>query len=97
MVIISYRKIREYGKIDKRSLEALDTWYNIVEKANWSNFNEVRRTFNSVDAVGNDLYVFNVRGNNIRVIVRILFNIRTVFVKFIGNHKEYYKLKIDEL
>jgi mRNA interferase HigB len=89
--------IREYCKTDKQSLEALDTWYRIIQKSNWANFNEVRRIFNSVDAVGNDLYVFNIRGNHVRVIVRILFEVRTVYVKFIGSHKEYDKVRIDQL
>ncbi|WP_026632387.1 type II toxin-antitoxin system HigB family toxin [Dyadobacter alkalitolerans] len=97
MVVISYKMIRLYGKVDKKSLEALDTWYQIVERSNWSNFNELRRMFNSVDAVGYDLYVFNIKGNHVRVIVRILFSVRTVYIKFIGNHKEYDKVRIDQL
>jgi len=97
MVVISYKMIRLYGKVDKKSLEALDTWYRIVERSNWSNFNEVRQMFNSVDAVGNDLYVFNIKGNHVRIIVRILFSVRTVYIKFIGNHKEYDKVRIDQL
>lgn len=48
--------------------------------------------FNSVDYVGNDRYVFNIRGNNYRLVAMIFFNKRTVFVRFIGTHAEYDKI-----
>jgi len=53
----------------------------------------MKNTFNSVDAVGNDRYVFNIRGNNYRLIALIIFKVRTVFILFIGTHKEYDKVK----
>jgi len=57
----------------------------------------MRQIFNSVDAVGNDLYVFNIKGNNYRLIVRIIFRVRTIYIKFIGTHKEYDKVNLDDL
>lgn len=55
-------------------------------------FNEMKAIFNSVDAVGNDRFVFNIRGNNYRLVAMIFFDIRTVFIRFIGLHKEYDKI-----
>lgn len=48
--------------------------------------------FNSVDAVGNDRFVFNIRANSYRIIVMIFFDIRTVYIRFVGTHKEYDKI-----
>jgi mRNA interferase HigB len=45
-----------------------------------------------MDAVGNDRYVFNIKGNNYRLIVLIIFKVRTVFILFIGTHNEYDKI-----
>ena len=53
--------------------------------------------FGSVDFVGNDLYVFNIKGNQYRLIVRIKFKIRTIYIRFIGTHKEYDRVKLDDL
>jgi mRNA interferase HigB len=53
--------------------------------------------FGYVDAVGNDLYVFNIKGNEYRLIARIIFRVRTVYIKFIGTHKEYDKVNLDDL
>jgi mRNA interferase HigB len=53
--------------------------------------------FGSVDAVGDNLYIFNIRGGNYRLIVRIIFKVRTIYIKFIGTHKDYNKIKLNEL
>lgn len=57
----------------------------------------MRKTFGSADAVGNDLYVFNIKGNHYRLIARIIFKVRTVYIKFIGTHAEYDKVDISQL
>lgn len=97
MVVISYRTIREYTDDHKDVEDQLNNWYTIAEKSDWANFNEMRLMFNSVDAVGNGLYVFNIKGNDYRLIVRIIFRVRTIYIKFIGTHKEYDKVNLDDL
>jgi mRNA interferase HigB len=97
VVVISYRTIREYADSHKDVGDQLNNWYIIAEKSDWANFHEVRKMFNSVDAVGNDLYVFNIKGNDYRLIVRIIFRVRTIYIKFVGTHKEYDKVNLDDL
>ena len=53
-----------------------------------------KKTFNSVDNVGNQHYVFNIRGNNYRLVVVIKFTIKTVLIRFIGTHADYDKLDV---
>ena len=71
----------------------LISWYNEVKKSDWANFSELKLSFNSADAVGNDRYVFNIKGNKYRIIALIIFKVRTVFILFIGTHKEYDKIE----
>ena len=97
MVVISYRTIREYTDNNEDVEDQLNNWYTITEKSDWANFNEMRQIFNSVDSVGNDLYVFNIKGNDYRLIVRIIFRVRTIYIKFIGTHKEYDKVNLEDL
>jgi len=89
MVVISKASLRDFSDLYPDSEIPLEKWYETVRKADWKNFNEMRNTFNSVDAVGSDRYVFNIKGNNYRLIALIIFSIRTVFIVFIGTHKEY--------
>jgi mRNA interferase HigB len=97
VVVISYRTIREFIEEYVDAEDSLNNWYVFTEKADWANFNELRCDFGSADAVGNDLYVFNIRGNRYRLVVRIIFKVRTVFIKFVGTHEAYDRLDFGKL
>jgi mRNA interferase HigB len=97
MIIFSSNTIREFNELHPDAADALNNWRRIVSKTSFSNFAQVRSFFNSVDAVGNDLYVFNIRGNRYRLIALMHFNVRTVYIRFIGTHKQYDKLDVKSL
>ncbi len=92
MVIISKAIIRDFYKKYPDSEIALLRWYEDTKASSWKSFMEVKKTFNSVDFVGNDRYVFDIKGNHYRLIAIIIFKVRTVFIQFIGTHKEYDNL-----
>ncbi|AYQ34673.1 MULTISPECIES: type II toxin-antitoxin system HigB family toxin [Runella] len=92
MVIISKTIIREFGLKHADANDALNDWFATVSEANWSNFTDIKQTFNSVDYVGNERFVFNIKGNRYRLVTMIFLDIRTVFIRFIGTHAEYDKI-----
>jgi mRNA interferase HigB len=97
MVIISHKAIREFAAAQPQLLSPLERWYDITLKADWRGFNDIKKQFNSVDAIGDGLFVFNIKGNDCRLIARIIFRTRTVFIRFVGTHKEYDLLDIKQL
>lgn len=92
MVIISKTILKEFGLAHSDAIDALNTWYLITKEQDWGNLAELKNTFNSVDYVGNDRYVFNIKGNRYRLIAMIFFDIRTMYIRFIGTHAEYDKI-----
>ncbi len=92
MVVITKTAITYFGKNHASAADALNDWYNITLKANWQNLADIKRTFNSVDYVGNERFVFNIKRNRYRIVAMIFFDIRTVFIRFIGTHAEYDKI-----
>lgn len=92
MVIISKAILVEFGIKHADAIDPLNKWYEETRKADWKSFSEMKNTFNSVDSVGNDRYVFNIKGNDYRMVVMLFFDVRTVFIRFIGTHKEYTKI-----
>lgn len=92
MVVISYGVLRDFIEIHADAKDALNNWYRISQSADWSNYHEMKTMFNSVDAVGNDRYVFNIRGNTYRLVAMIFFDIRTVYIRFVGTHSAYDKI-----
>ena len=97
MVVIAKTTINEFCAQYSNSQNALLEWYKKTKQADWKDFNELKETFATADYVGNDLYVFNIKGNNYRLIARIFFGIRTVFIRFIGTHKQYEKVDLKDL
>lgn len=89
MVIIAKRTLVRFAREHPAALVAMMEWYDEVSQAKWANPTDVRNTFNSVDYVGNDRFVFNIRGNHYRLIAAVLFGIRTVYIKFVGTHAQY--------
>jgi len=94
MRVVSHRKLKEFyetiGREDARV--ALERWYDIVENALWNNFSDIKADFSSVDSVGNQRYVFDIRGNKYRLVVVIKFVMGYVFIRFVGTHEEYDKI-----
>ena len=93
MRIIAHRTILKYGKQYPDAKIALESWYKTAKAAKWENFQDIKNVFNSVDYVGNQCYVFNIKGNNYRLIVKILFVQQIIYIRFIGTHKEYDKIE----
>ena len=98
MHIISFRKLREYFEKETNAKVAMQDWYKKAKKSDWDNFSDLKNTFNSTDSVGNNRYVFNVKGNHYRIIAIIRFDMRRIFIRWVGNHSNYNKIKnIDAL
>ncbi len=98
MRVISFAKIKAYFTKHANARVSLQEWNQKTKKADWEDFTDIKKTFNSVDNVGNDRYVFNLGGNNYRLVALIIFKMKKVFVRWIGTHAEYDKLKdIDKL
>ncbi len=89
MVIIAWNRISAFCKQHPKASEPLLRWYLIALKADWSTAHELVSDFGFVDSLGNDRFVFNIKGNDFRLIAMIHFNRRTVYIRFIGTHREY--------
>lgn len=68
---------------------ALEDWYEKTEDADWDDYSQLKQTFNSADSVGNRRVVFNIKGNQYRLVAIVLYKIKMVYVRFIGTHDEY--------
>jgi|SRR5690606_25625918 len=93
MRIVTYKRIKEFSEKHADAENLLNYWYHTVVSKEWNNFNDVKLTFNSVDYVGNHRFVFNIKGNAYRLVAIISFNSQKVYIRFIGTHSEYDKIK----
>jgi mRNA interferase HigB len=88
--VISRKALREYGGRHLDAAEALDAWYRRARNATWRNIFEVRVDYPHADAVGR-CTVFNIAGNKYRLIVKIEYAAKAIYVKHVLTHSEYNK------
>lgn len=90
MHIITKRRITEAKLRHPDCDSALDGWYKVMKDNEFKSFAELKVAFNSVDKV-EQLFVFNVGGNKLRLIASIHFNRKKVYIRHILTHKTYDK------
>lgn len=78
----------------KQSLEA---WYYEAKHAKWGSPAEIKTHYRSASILKNNRVVFNIAGNKYRLIVRINYDSKTVFIRFVGTHQEYDKIDAEEV
>ena len=67
-------------------------WYATVSNAGWKTLAEVKMTFNSADYVSGGKVIFDIGGNNYRLVVRVSYTFKQILVKFVGTHGDYDKI-----
>jgi len=93
--IIAEGTIRQWASEQARAASSLRQWVKVVRPVRWRSFAELRRTFPSADLVrvqsGRNVVVFNVGGNDFRLVCAVHFNTEMVFALRFMSHAEYSK------
>jgi mRNA interferase HigB len=75
----------------------LDAWYAEVEKARWKNPAELKAQFGSASIVSGERVVFNIKGNDYRLVVAINYHYQILLIIWLGTHKEYDKIDVTKV
>ena len=90
MNVIGKRGLFERAAKFADAKSALQVWFDTAVEAEWRNIEDVRKSFPATDMTG-DLAIFYIRGNNYRLIVRMVFRYKRIYVKEFLTHAEYDK------
>ncbi len=83
------------GREDYRAVKgALDAWFHEVGQAEWRKPANVKEHYRRASIVGADRVVFNIKGNDYRLVTAIDYRRGIVFVKWVGSHREYDKIDV---
>lgn len=103
MRIIARRTLRQFvdslaGQKDQPAVKAaLDAWFDEVSKANWKSSADVKRLYATASIVSAERIVFNIKGNDYRLVVAVDFEKAIVWIKWIGTHKAYDRIDVTEV
>jgi len=89
MRIVSRKKVVDYYTKHTSSKTALEEWFKKTTKADWLTLNDLKGDFSSADYVGNHRVVFNIKGNDFRLVAIVIYVSKKVYVRWIGTHAAY--------
>ncbi|MDR3568724.1 MAG: type II toxin-antitoxin system HigB family toxin [Syntrophobacteraceae bacterium] len=95
MRIIGKSRLKNFWEGHGQAERVLQEWYSILDKAKWKNFDDLRKIYPSADQVsiksGRTATVFDIGGNNYRLIAAVHYNKQTVYILDVMTHAEYDK------
>lgn len=94
MRIIKEKTLTEFCKLSKyqKSEEHLKAWIYEVRFSNWENSNELKAKYRNASIISSKRVIFNIKGNDYRLIVDIEYKLKLVFIVWFGTHAEYDKI-----
>jgi mRNA interferase HigB len=95
--IIALKTLRDFWARHPRAEGPLREWYVFVARARWRSTSDIKRDFASASFVGKNRVVFNIGGNNYRLVVVSLLDIGTLYVRFVGTHAKYDKIDVTKV
>ena len=97
MRVVAKKILREFWEKHEDCEQQLKAWFREAEKAEWENPNQLKEEYPSASILNQNRVVFNIKGNNYRLIVKISFDYQMVWIRFIGTHAEYDKINANTI
>ena len=97
MRIIAKKTLREFWVLHPDAEEPLLAWYREVEKEDWNTPAKVKVKYRTASIIGDNRMVFNIKGNDYRLVMKINYAYRGVYVRFVGTHAEYDGIDAEEV
>ena len=92
MKVLNGKLLRDFAKAHASSAKPLRAWYRTARAATWGKLLDVRERYPRAEAVG-DYTVFNLKGNDYRLVTWINYRSRFIYIRWVGTHAEYDKEK----
>ncbi|SCK09178.1 type II toxin-antitoxin system HigB family toxin [Vogesella sp. LIG4] len=89
MKIIATRTLKLFWEQHPNAEQPLKAWVDEANKATWSSPQDIKDRYRSASFIKNNRVVFNIKGNDYRLIVAIAYRVGIVYIKFIGTHAQY--------
>jgi mRNA interferase HigB len=94
MRIVSRKMLRVFWEQHPKAQKALEAWLEDAKKATWKTPNDIKNVYRNASVVANNRVVFNIKGNDYRLVVAINYRCGIAYLRFIGTHKEYDEIDV---
>ena len=95
--VIAKKILRDFWESHADCEQQLKAWFQEASNAEWENPNEIKQEYPSASILNDNRVVFNIKGNNYRLIVKINYDYQMIWIRFIGTHAEYDKISANAI
>jgi len=95
--VISKKILREFWEKHSDSEQQLKSWFQETSNAEWNSPNDIKMEYPSASILSNNRVVFNIKGNKYRLIVRINYDYKMAWIRFVGTHAAYDKIDANKI
>ncbi len=92
MRIISRKTLKEFWERQPEVQQTLQAWYADTKKADWKTPIDIKNVYRNASILPNSRVVFNIKGNQYRLVVAINYDCGIVFIRFVGTHQDYNRI-----
>jgi mRNA interferase HigB len=89
MRVIAVSTLRAFWECHLDAEQPLRAWHEEATRAAWTQPADIKAHYRSASVLKNRRVVFNIKGNDYRLVVAVAYKLQIVYVKFVGTHKEY--------
>jgi len=97
MRIISQKALRVFWGKYPDAEKPLKAWYADTRQSHWKSPNDIKEIYRNASIVANNRVVFNIKGNNYRLVTAINYDFEIVYIRFIGTHKDYDSIDVTKI
>jgi mRNA interferase HigB len=93
MQVVSRKTLKAFWELHPQAEQPLSRWLSVVGKARWLSPADIKADFGAtVNFVGDNRVIFDIAGNNYRLVIHVAYDFKSVQVKFVGTHREYDRI-----
>jgi len=97
MQIIAKKVLVDFNEKYHDSKGSLESWHYEAKSAEWKTSMDIKKRYRTASILKNNRVVFNICGNKYRLVVKVEYKLKTIYIRFIGTHKEYEKINAEEI
>ena len=92
MKVVAVSTLRSFWNRHPDAEQPLKAWHDEARHANWKKPQDIKHHYASASCVGRNRVVFNIKGNDYRLIVAVAYRFQAVYIKFVGTHAQYDRI-----
>ncbi len=96
MRIFTKKTIKDFWEIHRDSEKLLRSWYSIINNSDWNNPIDVMKSFSNARPISDNRVIFEI-SDYYRLVVKINYQLKAVYIRFIGTHPEYDRINAEEI